>query len=312
MPLPHPPRPPFPPSMRSTRVSARGVSARRLPLAFAAFAFFFALGSLPVSTTAETMPTQNTMDDAADMLSAFARYEMEASTIDLVDAETGAPLSARSKAALADSSPFDDAGDFDLGLFVDARDGGFEPGQTVNVTVCDFGAPENCVKAEPYEGAPAEYECGASDERLKETDFRCVAIAAVADDDGDLSLVEMDVEPVDAARYLAACPGSEEDDDDEDDDESSLVVTDADETSSEDGDSEDDSEEGSRKKKKSRRLLDSRSPARSPANRRRRLAQARQASVRRRAGRSSRSVRAGGARGFTGGRARRGRSRGRG
>lgn len=300
MPLPHPPRPPFPPSMRSTP-SARGVSARRLPLAFAAFAFFF------VSTTAETMPTQNTMDDAADMLSAFARYEMEASTIDLVDAETGAPLSAKSKAALADSSPFDDRGDFDLGLFVAARDGGFEPGQTVNVTVCDFGAPENCVKAEPYKGAPAEYECGASDERLKETDFRCVAIAAVADDDGDLSLVEMDVEPVDAGD-VAACPGSEEDDDDEDDDESSLVVTDADETSSS---SEDDSEEGSRKKKKSRRLLDS-DDARFPANRRRRLAQARQASVRRRAGRSSRSVRAGGARGFSGGRARRGRSRGRG
>ena len=301
MPLPHPPPPPFPPSMRSTP-SARGVSARRLPLAFAAFAFFF------VSTTAETMPTQNTMDDAADMLSAFARYEMEASTIDLVDAETGAPLSAKSKAALADSSPFDDRGDFDLGLFVAARDGGFEPGQTVNVTVCDFGAPENCVKAEPYKGAPAEYECGASDERLKETDFRCVAIAAVADDDGDLSLVEMDVEPVDAGS-LAACPGSEEDDDDEDDDESSLVVTDADETSSS---SEDDSEEGEgRKKKKSRRLLDS-DDARFPANRRRRLAQARQASVRRRAGRSSRSVRAGGARGFSGGRARRGRSRGRG
>jgi len=300
VPLPHPPRPPFPPSMRSTP-SARGVSARRLPLAFAAFAFFFG------TATAETMPTQNTMDDAADMLSAFARYEMEASTIDLVDAETGAPLSAKSKAALADSSPFDDRGDFDLGLFVAARDGGFEPGQTVNVTVCDFGAPENCVKAEPYKGAPAEYECGASDERLKETDFRCVAIAAVADDDGDLSLVEMDVEPVDAGD-VAACPGSEEDDDDEDDDESSLVVTDADETSSS---SEDDSEEGSRKKKKSRRLLDS-DDARFPANRRRRLAQARQASVRRRAGRSSRSVRAGGARGFSGGRARRGRSRGRG
>ena len=45
------------------------------------------------------MPTQNTMDDAADMLSAFARYEMEASTIDLVDAETGAPLSAKSSRA---------------------------------------------------------------------------------------------------------------------------------------------------------------------------------------------------------------------
>ena len=318
MPLPPQLRPPFPPSMRSTRVStrvsARGVSARRLPLAFAAFAFFFALGSLPVSTTAETMPTQNTMDDAADMLSAFARYEMEASTIDLVDAETGAPLSAKSKAALADSSPFDEKGDFDLGLFVAAADGGFEPGQTVNVTVCDFGAPENCVKAEPYKGAPADYECGASDELIRETDFRCVAVAAVADDDGDLSLVEMDVEPVDnAARLLAACPGSEEDDDDEDDDESSLVVTDADETSSssEVGDPEDDSEEGGRrKKKKSRRLLDARFPAKK--NHRRRLAQARQASVRRGAGRRSRSVRAGRARGFSGGRARRGRSRGRG
>ena len=41
----------------------------------------------------------------------------------------------------------------------------------MNVTVCDFGAPENCVKAEPtYKGAPAEYECGVSDERVKETD----------------------------------------------------------------------------------------------------------------------------------------------
>ena len=218
--------------MRSTPSAAR-VSGRRLPLAFAAFAFFFALGC-PVSR-AETMPTQNTMDDAADMLSAFARYEMEASTIDLVDAETGAPLSAKSKAALADSSPFDESGDFDLGLFVAAEEGGFEPGQTVNVTVCDFGAPENCVKAEPYKGAPAEYECGVSDERVKETDFRCVAVAAVADDDGDLILVEMDVEPVEPPVDLAACPGSEEDDDDEDDDEddeSSLVVADADETSS--------------------------------------------------------------------------------
>ena len=295
--------------MRSTP-SAR-VSSRRLPLAFAAFAFFFALGC-PVSR-AETMPTQNTMDDAADMLSAFARYEMEASTIDLVDAETGAPLSAKSKAALADSSPFDESGDFDLGLFVAAEEGGFEPGQTVNVTVCDFGAHQNCVKAEPYKGAPAEYECGVSDERVKETDFRCVAVAAVADDDGDLSLVEMDVEPVEPPVDLAACPGSEEDDDDEDDDESSLVVTDADETSSssEVGDPEDDSEEGGRrKKKKSRRLLDARFPAKK--NHRRRLAQARQASVRRGAGRRSRSVRAGRARGFSGGRARRGRSRGRG
>ena len=94
VPLSHPPPTALTLSMRSTPSAAR-VSGRRLPLAFAAFAFFFALGC-PVSR-AETMPTQNTMDDAADMLSAFARYEMEASTIDLVDAETGAPLSAKSK-----------------------------------------------------------------------------------------------------------------------------------------------------------------------------------------------------------------------
>lgn len=285
--------------MRSTP-SAR-VCATRLPLALAAW--LFALGALVSSARAETMPTRDTMDDAADMLSAFARYEMDESTIDLFDAETGAPLSAKSVAAVADSSPFDERGDFDLGLFVAKDDGGFEPGQSVNVSVCDFGKPENCVKAEPYKGAPESYECGASDELLPETDFRCVDVVAAADDDGDLSLIEMDVEPVALAAACAAIETEEEASEDAD----RPVVTDADEDTSED--TSEDEENSRRKRKTSRRLLDA---DETNASARRKLAQARQASVRRRAGRSSRSVRAGSARGFTGGRARRGRSRGRG
>jgi hypothetical protein len=294
------------PSTPSARVSG----APRLPLALAAS--LVALGALVSSARAETMPTRDTMDSGADMLSAFARYEMDDSAIDLFDAETGVKLSAKSVAAVADSSPFDDQNDFDLGLFVAASDGKFEPGQTVNVSVCDFGRPDKCVKAEPYKGAPESYECGASDELLPETDFACVDVAAETDEDGDLSLIEMDVEPV-ASAACAAIETEEEASEDAD-----LIVTDADEdtededtsedtTSSDESEDEDEENEKRRKRKTSRRLLTNKSA-------RRKLAQARQGSIRRRAGRSrgSRSVRAGGARGFTGGRARRGRSRGRG
>lgn len=298
--------------MRSTP-SARVSGAPRLPLALAAS--LFALGALVSSARAETMPTRDTMDSGADMLSAFARYEMDDAVIDLFDAETGVKLSAKSVAAVADSSPFDDQNDFDLGLFVAASDGKFEPGQTVNVSVCDFGAPDKCVKAEPYKGAPESYECGASDELLPETDFRCVDVAAETDEDGDLSLIEMDVEPV--AGAFAACAAIETEEEASED--ADLIVTDADEdtededtsedTTSSDESEDEDEENGKRRKRKtSRRLLDEKHGK----SARRKLAQARQASVRRRAGRSSRSVRAGGARGFTGGRARRGRSRGRG
>ena len=300
--------------MRSTP-SARVSGAPRLPLALEAF-LAFALGALVSSARAETMPTRDTIDDGADMLSAFARYEMDDSAIDLFDAETGAPLSAKSVAAVADSSPFDENDDFDLGLFVAAADGKFEPGQSVNVSVCDFGRPDKCVKAEPYKGAPESYECGASDELLPETDFRCVDVAAAADEDGDLSLIEMDMVPV--AQASAACAAIETEEEASED--ADLVVTDKEDEDTEDEDTEDedttssdesseDEENSRRKRKTSRRLLDEKHKSA-----RRKLAQARQGSIRRRAGRSrgSRSVRAGGARGFTGGRARRGRSRGRG
>ena len=186
---------------------------------------------------------------------------MDDSAIDLFDAETGVKLSAKSVAAVADSSPFDDQNDFDLGLFVAASDGKFEPGQTVNVSVCDFGRPDKCVKAEPYKGAPESYECGASDELLPETDFACVDVAAETDEDGDLSLIEMDVEPV-ASAACAAIETEEEASEDAD----RPVVTDAEEdTEDEDTEDEDttdtdesseDEETSRRKRKTSRRLLD--------------------------------------------------------
>ena len=77
--------------------------------------------SFPSLVTAETMNTLNTMDDASDMLADFAKYEMEDSTVDLVNAETGAKLSKNSKAAFGDATPFDDADDFDLGTRRRAR-----------------------------------------------------------------------------------------------------------------------------------------------------------------------------------------------
>ena len=127
--------------------------------------------------SAETMDTTNTMDDASDMLADFARYEMDASTLTLVNASTGAPLSERSAAALSDADP-ETPDDFDLGLFVHASDMDptVAPGSTVNVTVCDFSRPENCAKAVPYPGAPEEYACGESDETKPDVGFECVAL----------------------------------------------------------------------------------------------------------------------------------------
>jgi hypothetical protein len=47
------------------------------------------------------------------------------------------------------------------------------------------------------EGAPEDYQCGASDETLPATGFTCTNITAVVDDDGDLSLIDEMTEPTD-------------------------------------------------------------------------------------------------------------------
>ena len=63
----------------------------------------------------------------------------------------------------------------------------------MNVTVCEFGDPDACVKTTPYPGAPEEYQCGVSDETVPATAFKCVTKTATTDDDGDLSFIEMDL-----------------------------------------------------------------------------------------------------------------------
>ena len=109
-------------SSERTRTTKKKVTPPFSHLAVAAtLAALSFMVSFPSQVTAETMNTLNTMDDASDMLADFAKYEMEDSTVDLVNAETGAKLSKNSKAAFGDATPFDDADDFDLGTRRRAR-----------------------------------------------------------------------------------------------------------------------------------------------------------------------------------------------
>lgn len=253
---------------RATKTARFLLPRRRSPIPFCAMSpATRALGLLAASVallassevSAETMPTTNTMDDASDMLADFARYSMDASVLTLVNATTGAPLSERSAAALADADP-ETPDDFDLGLFVHASDMDptVAPGSVVNVTVCDFSRPENCAKAVPYPGAPEEYACGESDETNPDVGFECVALRADVDEDGDLSLVEMDAE-----LTSSMCPATSKERD-------ADITTGA-----------EDDEQTTTRRRFARRLM-----------------QARQASPRRRPGRASRSVRTAGVRGY--------------
>ena len=175
--------------MRLRRASSSSALGRVVVLSAV---FLSALAALP-RALGEVMETTNEMNDASDMLEDFARYEMDAATMDLFNATTGEPLSDRSKAVVADADP-EDPDDFDLGLFVDKKDADLAPGSTVDVSVCDFKYPENCEKATPYKGAPESYECGESDEADPRAGFECLVRRAVVDDDGDLSHIDLNVE----------------------------------------------------------------------------------------------------------------------
>jgi hypothetical protein len=163
----------------------------------------------------------------------------------------------------------------------------------VNVTVCEFGDPDACVKTTPYPGAPEEYQCGVSDETVPATAFKCVTKTATTDDDGDLSFIEMDL----------TMNGEDGMVDDNGEDYELLMEAEAEDDESKAESDGDDGDDGDEKRKKTRKLLD----GGSKLSTRRKLAQARQTSSRVRPG--SRTVRAGRARGFTGGRRTRGRSR---
>ena len=72
--------------------------------------------------------------------------------------------------------------------------------KTVNVTVCEFMYPENCLMETPYPGAPSEYACGLSDEERPETGFECDSRAVEVEPDVDRS-VDVEVEEENEGLY---------------------------------------------------------------------------------------------------------------
>ena len=76
--------------------------------------------------------------------------------------------------------------------------------------MCDFEYPEACEKVTPYRGAPDYYACGESDETNPKTGFKCTNITAVADEDGDLSLIDEIKSP------MSMCSNYGDEDEDED------------------------------------------------------------------------------------------------
>ena len=186
-----------------------------------------------------------------------------------------------SKAAIVNGNP-DDPDELDVALFVDHTDEEYEPGSNQTVQVCDFEYPEACEKVTPYRGAPDYYACGESDETNPKTGFKCTNITAVADEDGDLSLIDEIKSP------MSMCSNYGDEDEDED-----VDADDADDADDAEADAADDDEEKEETKDNT--------------NSRRRLLQRR----RRSPGARSRSLRTAGLRGF-GGSVQSGRTSGRG
>ncbi len=87
-----------------------------------------------------------------------------------------------------------------VGVFIPASSGFMNSQKTVNVTVCEFMYPENCLMETPYPGAPSEYACGLSDEERPETGFECDSREVEVEPDGDLS-VDVEIEEENEALY---------------------------------------------------------------------------------------------------------------
>ena len=177
------------------------------------------------------------------------------------DQETG-EMVPNSKAAIVNGNPAN-PDELDVALFVDHTDEEYKPGSNQTVQVCDFEYPEECEKVTPYKGAPDYYDCGESDETNPKTGFKCTNITAVADEDGDLSLIDEIKSP------MSMCPNNEDEVEDE------IEVED-------DDDADADAEEEAKNNSGSRRRL---------------MSSARKG---RRAGARSRSLRTAGLRGFGG------------
>lgn len=135
-------------------------------------------------------------DTKRDMMRDFSKEFMDDFSFDMVDETTGE----RIRGGMGIVAPTFDRNSVLVGVFLPSRfvdgevsaddDGGASP--EVEISVCEFSKPENCLKEVPYPGAPDEFACGLSDETLDDTGFDCDTGTANLEPDGDLS-VEMEV-----------------------------------------------------------------------------------------------------------------------
>lgn len=135
-------------------------------------------------------------DTKRDMMRDFSKEFMDDFSFDMVNETTGE----RIRGGMGIVAPTFDRNSVLVGVFLPSRfvdgevsagdDGGASP--EVEISVCEFSKPENCLKEVPYPGAPDEFACGLSDETLDDTGFDCDTGTANLEPDGDLS-VEMEV-----------------------------------------------------------------------------------------------------------------------
>ena len=135
-------------------------------------------------------------DSAADMVKDFFAEEYARYAFTLVNETTGSPI----EGAEAIVAPTFSRDKTLVGVFVPASSAlaANAAGGTVNVSVCEFAYPEECLNAEPYPGAPESYACGISDETRVETGFDCDTLEVPLEADGDLS-VEAEIDEDDAS-----------------------------------------------------------------------------------------------------------------
>ena len=128
-------------------------------------------------------------DTVKDMVTDFFEAEYSRYAFTMVNETTGEPI----EGAGAIVAPTFSRDKTLVGVFIPATSGLANVGATVNVSVCEFAYPEECLNAEPYPGAPDSYVCGISDETRSETGFDCDTLEVPMEADGDLSVeVEID------------------------------------------------------------------------------------------------------------------------
>jgi len=134
-------------------------------------------------------------DTKRDMMRDFSKELMDDFSFDMVDETSGE----RIRGGMGIVAPTFDRNAVLVGVFLpsgfvdgEVSAGGGEASSEVEISVCEFSKPENCLKEVPYPGAPDEFACGLSDETRDDVGFDCDTGTAALEPDGDLS-VEMEV-----------------------------------------------------------------------------------------------------------------------